>query len=111
MTTVPRKHISRRLDGEVRRLVVTPTFDFGRQAESLGLIADDETWCEKGRIERSRGWHFDSWRYLDTLDKPPPAGASSDVVEAWLARDDHPFPPLDRLTVVELDAMIMFASP
>lgn len=108
---IPKKHISRRLAGGPRRLVVTPTFDFGAMAEDRGLISDDETWCEKGRIDRARGWRFESWRYLDSLDCPPPAGAAPAVLEAWLTREDHPFPPLDRKTLIELDSMVMFGAP
>jgi hypothetical protein len=107
---IPQKHIARRVSTS-SRLVVVPNFEFGKQAEEAGLIGDSETWCEKANLERARGWRFESWRYLDTLDRPPPAGASPDVVEAWLAREDHPFPPLDRKTMIELDSMVMFAAP
>lgn len=94
------------------RLVVVPNQRFGMQAKDMGLIADDERWLTRDQLDRTRGMKFDSWRYLDTLDEPPPIGSSQDVIEAWLARpDESPFPPLDTATRVQLDAMVMFGAP
>jgi len=92
-------------------LVVVPNYRFGRQAEEWGFIGTDECWIQKENLERVRGGRFESWRYLDSLDRPPPPGSSVQVIEAWLARDEQPFPQLDSATRITLDAMVMFAAP
>ena len=94
------------------RLVVVPNFQFGKQAHDLGLIRDGESWLTVDELDKARGHHFTSWRYLDTLDRPPAPGSSEKVIEEWLARpDESPFPPLDRQTQFQLDAMCAFQAP
>jgi hypothetical protein len=94
-----------------KTLVVVPNHRFGLQAASAGLIGPDEHWEPLESLERVRGVTFTGWRYLDTLDRPPGPGSSIDVVEAWLAREETPFPPLDSQTTFQLDAMVLFAGP
>lgn len=94
----------------VTKLVIVPTHKFGRKAETLGLIHEDETWAATDQIQLVRGaryGHFITWRYLDSLDQPPPVGSSVDVVEAWLAREETPFPPLDLVAQMALNGMVL----
>lgn len=104
-----RQHISRSRD--VTGLVVVPTQRFGENAERQGMIDNDEAWVSAETLQAVRGHQFTRWRYLDTLDRPPTMGSSVGTMEAWLARDESPFPPLDPGVVVQLQAMVMFVSP
>jgi len=93
-------------------LVVVPTHHFGLLAVKAGLIDPEaEHWECVQRLGYARGRTFDSWRYLDSLDQPPGPGARSEVVEAWLARDESPFPPLAPDVVASLDIMVALSRP
>lgn len=91
--------------------MVVPNIRLGRMAESAGLIAEDEMWLAQDLIAHVRGRYLTGWRYLDTVDPPPPIGSRPAVVEAWLTREETVFPPLTPLVAMALDAIVTFSGP
>lgn len=94
-----------------QKLVVVPVYTLGFDADTQGLVGRDEVWCTVADVPGLRGIAYREWRYLDTLDRPPAIGSSREVIEAWLERDDHPFPPLDPAVKMALDAMVLLPAP
>lgn len=89
-------------------LVVVPTQWFGKRAVEAGLIAAGEVWTSRRHIDRHRGQTYETWRYLDSLDRPPAVGSGPDVVQAWLERPaEKPFPPLSWEEQMVLNSMCM----